>query len=95
MSEQRPNELKLSKGPWRLEKCRCGHPVCSRYGLSNGVFYQGSGFEEPDATAIAAVPEMVAALRRSLSWLSSYPGGNAEGAYMAVVDALKKAGCYE
>jgi len=48
-----------------------------------------------NARLIAAAPNMAAALKRALSWLSSYPGGNAEGAYMDAVNALKKAGCYE
>lgn len=48
-----------------------------------------------NARLIAAAPDMAAALKRALSWLSSYPGGCSQNAYMDAVNALKKAGCYD
>lgn len=43
----------------------------------------------------ADMETLVAALKRSLSWLSSYPGGCAAPAYMQAVNALKQVGRYE
>lgn len=53
-------------------------------------------FENPfpylaNARLIAAAPEMLAALERTLNWLSSYPGGNAEGTYQQARAAIAKA----
>jgi hypothetical protein len=50
---------------------------------------------EANARLIAAAPDMLSALKRALNWLASYPGGNAQGAYMDAVNALKKAGRYD
>jgi hypothetical protein len=44
---------------------------------------------------IAAAPDLSAALKRTLSWLTSYPGGCSMPAYNQAVEALKKAGTYE
>lgn len=33
------------------EKCPCGR--CSTYGVSNGTFYQGCGWEKEDAEFVA------------------------------------------
>lgn len=56
----------------------------------------------PAATAMvmadryqADMETLVVALKRSLSWLSSYPGGCAEPAYMQAVKALKQVGRYD
>ncbi|WP_374453785.1 hypothetical protein [Phenylobacterium sp.] len=46
--------------PWTFEKCRCGHPSCKQFTLSN----QGSvGFSEDDARLIAAAPALLEALK--------------------------------
>lgn len=71
--------------------------ACNEWGDAPDLIYGAVGREQQIANSrlIAASPELAAALRRALDWLSSYPGGNAAGAYMDAVNALKKAGCYE
>lgn len=54
--------MSITPGPWKLERCPCDHSSCHRYGLSNGMFYQGNGFSLDDATAITEVPAMLALL---------------------------------
>lgn len=44
-----------------------------------------------NARLIAAVPELLAACKRSLSWLSSYPGGGAVAVYDQVEATIAKA----
>lgn len=36
-----------------IEKCPCGHPTCKYYGVSNGTFYQGCGWDEETAQFVA------------------------------------------
>lgn len=36
-----------------IVKCKCGDAVCNRYGLSDGVFYQGNGWEKERAQEYA------------------------------------------
>ena len=67
---------------------RCGHMV-------NIQAHNFPGQTEANARLIAAAPDMANALRRALSWLSSYQGNGANGAYRDAVNALKKAGCYD
>lgn len=50
-----------------------------------------SGTSNANASLIAAAPDLLAALRRSLDWLSSYPGGNSHGAYEQARAAIAKA----
>lgn len=35
-----------------LERCSCGSEVCNRFGFAEGMFYQGSGFDEPLAQEV-------------------------------------------
>lgn len=42
-----------------IEKCSCGHPSCSYYGLSNGQFYQGTGFDLETAERIVLALEAI------------------------------------
>lgn len=44
-----------------------------------------------NARLIAAAPELLEALQRTLSWLSSYPGEGAMGAYDNARKAIAKA----
>jgi hypothetical protein len=34
-------------------KCNCGSETCNRYSLSDGIFYQGSGWEKKRAQQYA------------------------------------------
>lgn len=36
-----------------IVKCNCGDAICNRYGLSDGVFYQGNGWEKKRAQQYA------------------------------------------
>lgn len=47
--------------------------------------------QQQNARLIAAAPELLDALERSLNWLASYPGGNANGCYNQARAAIAKA----
>lgn len=51
----------------------------------------GAQEAEANAKLIAAAPDLLAALRRSLNWLSSYPGGGAMSCYDQARAAIDKA----
>ncbi len=36
-----------------VTKCQCGHPLCKTYGVSNGTFYQGCGWDRDTAIFVA------------------------------------------
>jgi hypothetical protein len=63
----------------------CGDPECC--GAPSYVIET----RQEDAALIVAAPDLLAALKRSLNWLSSYPGGNATGAYDEARAAIAKA----
>ena len=66
-----------------------GSPVC---GLSAASLLAGSMIEqEANGRLIAAAPDLLEALQRSLNWLASYPGGNANGVYEQARAAIDKA----
>lgn len=44
-----------------------------------------------DARLIIAAPDLLEALKRSLDWLASYPGGSAQSAYDTARAAIAKA----
>jgi hypothetical protein len=44
-----------------------------------------------NAKLFAAAPELLAVLQRSLNWLSSYPGGGADGCYDQARAAIARA----
>lgn len=37
-----------------IVKCQCGDPICTRYGLNDGLFYQGCGWDKETAERHAA-----------------------------------------
>ena len=55
------------------------------------VFDDDDAEEQKRARLIAAAPDLLAALERSLNWLSSYHGGGAIGAYDQARAAIAKA----
>ena len=44
-----------------IVKCRCGDPVCKCYGLSDGLFPQGAGWDEGRAREYATAVNFYAA----------------------------------
>lgn len=87
-------------GPWTAGYDGSKHVIFDAVGWMvatiPGAYNQGLvARHEADARLIVAAPDMANALRRALSWLSSYQGNGAKGAYMDAVNALKKAGCYD
>ena len=65
--------------PWVIEKCPCGESVCHTYGTSNGRFYQGCGYDLPDAKLIVAAPELLDALLECLPDLEHYAATHGAG----------------
>ena len=93
-----------SPGPWRYAPA--GPNMRNKYsqnfaiadGTGNnlvaGTFSDtngGDAVSKANAVLIAAAPDLVKALERSLNWLSSYPGEGASGAYEEARAALSKA----
>lgn len=90
---------KITPGPWTADELTCedhrgmgwirgdGKDIAA-YGDSAMWIEQNRA----NGKAIAAVPDLIEALQRSLNWLSSYPGGNAVGCYDQARAALRKAG---
>lgn len=93
MSAEFPKETRShTPGPWHQFP---SNNLCIEAKDGNVALCNLARANDADATLIAAAPELAAALKRSLDWLSSYPGGTCKVAYMNAVAALKKAGCYE
>jgi len=53
--------LKHISEPWKMEKCRCGHPACNMYTIS--VAGADGRFRKEDAQLICAAPDMYEALK--------------------------------
>ena len=91
-------ETKHTPGPWETPGEDGGERVIC-YQDSTGKrrtlahVYDGEEFGSMEANArlIAAAPELLAALQRSLNWLSSYSGDGALGAYEQARAAIAKA----
>lgn len=49
----------ISKGPWRIDKCQCGHASCNKHGTSNGSFWQGNGYSLEDVRVVAQSEPML------------------------------------
>lgn len=91
------NEIKHTPGPWKCE------PRPDEWDDDDPAFYITHPAtqcpdttivnldNEADARLIAAAPDLLEALERSLSWLSSYPGGNALNCYNQARAAISKA----
>jgi hypothetical protein len=84
-------------GPWKLRAKVTGgsrYVVAGRSEIARVYFAGNPGRPTALANAclIAAAPDLAAALRRALNWLSSYPGDGAMSAYNEARAALAKAG---
>lgn len=84
-------------GPWSCEdvyppRTTVHIPVYGKpFVLAECFSMESAGEREANAKLIAAAPDMLAALRRSLNWLSSYPGGGAMNYYDEVRAVIAKA----
>lgn len=75
-------------GPWQVD-ADCGDS-------GHDVIYDAQGRKlalvfSVDAALIAAAPDLLAAAKRALDWLASYPGNGAQGAYDALRASIAKA----
>lgn len=97
--------MSRTPGPWGIQPCQCGHPICKRLQPGPGFFYAGTGYDPDDAKSIQAVPDMIDALQEALKWFPerTWEGGEENGqwkpvgqakikARIAIVAALVKAG---
>jgi len=97
---------KHTPGPWVLDDLAHSHVVDADYHvIESGKGYHLDGEESDgfnvtgcisldDASLIAAAPDLLAALERALSWLTSYPAEAAmgpDGPYSQAVKAIAKA----
>lgn len=64
------------------------HNLKGRHGIGGRI---DANEASSNARLIAAAPDLLEALQRSLNWLASYPGGNAEGCYDQARAAIDKA----
>lgn len=59
-------------GPWRVEKCGCGHPACKSY-FVRGPLFQDKGLTyEADARLMSAAPDMLETLKYYRDECSGY-----------------------
>lgn len=90
-----------TEGPWRVDDNgrdvraggRGGLFVARAYEIEQDEPPYGADVQQWEANArlIAAAPDLLAALKRSLNWLASYPGGCASNAYDAARAAIAQA----
>ena len=87
------SEQKHTPGPWES-----GNGTTSIYGsdgkeVARRIWHGPQDDERSLANArlIAAAPELLAALERTLNWLTSYPGGGAMECYDHACTAIAKA----
>ena len=68
---------KHTPGPWETSRdaVQEGHVQITVYSESDGERVATVFQCEANARLIAAAPDLLAALERSLNWLASYPGG--------------------
>lgn len=86
-------------GPWAVQLtdgvADMVHASAEHNNFGTIVDLDGSEFDYDmslaNARLIAAAPELLEALKRSLSWLSSYPGGGATKVYEQAREAIDKA----
>lgn len=98
----------FTPGPWtEIPQNGAGPMICRKFETGKQmnpvglrlvchVLARGSSIVEDEANArlIAAAPDLLAALERTLNWLSSYPGGGTlgqDGPYEQARAAIAKA----
>ena len=87
----RPN---FAPAPWAVHVSVPGECLLGQGHYVGGADGTGVAYAQrspEDARLIAAAPDLLAALERTLSWLTSYPGGGAMGVYDQARAALAKA----
>lgn len=57
------NTMSHTPGPWKLERCKCGHESCKSW-LAGPRVHAEATLDEADARLIAAVPEMFDLLKQ-------------------------------
>jgi hypothetical protein len=78
-------DSKHTPGPWLFDEAG----IYTEAGAS--ITTISKKCSDADLALIAAAPELLAALERSLNWLSSYSGGLALGCYDQAREAIAKA----
>ena len=81
----------FTPGPWKIDKCQCGHQVCKSY-LVSAIGSDGRCSLE-DAQLMAAAPQMYAVLENVASYLEIFKDEWLEGdelLYCEVTGALNK-----
>ena len=73
-----------------------GHRIEIAYEPHHTRFYESCSITDADGTTaninlIASAPELLEALKKTLNWLSSYPGGGALDTWKQAHVAIKKA----
>ena len=85
--------MKYTPGPWKAKHndIMAGDICVALVNSLVGPVVNVKSKHEANARLIAAAPELLEALERSLNWLSSYSGGGAEGARFQASQAIDKA----
>lgn len=80
-------------GPWKVADDAIDRVVGAdgRKVADVAIAWRASDTVEANAALIAAAPDLLAVAMKSLSWLSSYPGGGADAMYEEMRAAIAKA----
>lgn len=86
-------EYKHTPGPWHVGTKEAHHCVYDARGwqIADASPLGKSDDTKANARLIAAAPDLLSALEKTLSWLTSYPGEGALKAYEQAQAAIAKA----